>query len=253
LYHGTDILKGSEENMRKLRGENIAMVFQNPLTSLDPLYSIEDQFFETLREHEPKITRTEAAERAGKVLEDLSIDKDRLYEYPHQLSGGMRQRIMIGLGLILNPDVLIADEPTTSLDVIVEAGFIDLLARLKKEYSISIILISHNLGLVAEIADRIAVMYGGKLMETGKTEDIFARPMHPYTEGLIGCVPNIKMDQEKLVSMPGSPPDLVNPPSGCRFSPRCPKVMDVCTQKEPPLKTHRDGRQIACWLHDEDE
>ncbi len=251
LYHGKDILKGSEEDMRKLRGENIAMVFQNPLTSLDPLFSIEDQFFETLKEHDSKITRKEAVERAGKVLEDLSIDKDRLYEYPHQLSGGMRQRIMIGLGLILNPDLLIADEPTTSLDVIVEAGFIDLLARLKKEYNISLILISHNLGLVAEIADRIAVMYGGKLMEIGNAEDIFAMPMHPYTEGLIGCVPNIKMDQEKLVSMPGSPPDLVNPPRGCRFSPRCPKVMDICKEKEPELKTHKDGRQVACWIHDE--
>ncbi len=251
FYHGTDILKGSEEKMRRLRGENIAMVFQNPLTSLDPLYSIEDQFYETLKEHEPKITKKEASIRAGRVLEDLSIDKERLYEYPHQLSGGMRQRIMIGLGLILDPDLLIADEPTTSLDVIVEAGFIDLLARLKKEFNISIILISHNLGLVAEIADRIAVMYGGKLMEVGPAEDIFARPMHPYTEGLIGCVPNIKMDQEKLVSMPGSPPDLVNPPSGCRFSPRCPKVIDICREKEPELKTHKNGRQVACWLHDE--
>ncbi len=251
LYHGKDLLELKEEEMRKLRGNNIAMVFQNPLTSLDPLYSIEDQFFETLKEHEPKITREEAAERAGKVLEDLSIDKDRLYEYPHQLSGGMRQRIMIGLGLILNPDLLIADEPTTSLDVIVEAGFIDLLARLKKEYNISLILISHNLGLVAEIADRIAVMYGGKIMEIGKAEDIFARPMHPYTEGLIGCVPNIKMDQEKLASMPGSPPDLVSPPKGCRFSPRCPKVMDICRQKTPELKDHDNGRQVACWLYDE--
>lgn len=250
FYHGTDILKLSEEKMRKLRGENIAMVFQNPLTSLDPLYSIEDQFYETLKEHEPKITKKEASIRAGKVLEDLSIDKERLYEYPHQLSGGMRQRIMIGLGLILDPDLLIADEPTTSLDVIVEAGFIDLLARLKKEYNISILLISHNLGLVAEIADRIAVMYGGKLMEVGPAEDIFARPMHPYTEGLIGCVPNIKMDQEKLVSMPGSPPDLVNPPAGCRFSPRCPKAIDICSKKEPELKTYKNGRQVACWLHD---
>ncbi|RKX89508.1 MAG: ABC transporter ATP-binding protein, partial [Spirochaetes bacterium] len=229
------------------------MVFQNPLTSLDPLYSIEDQFFETLKEHNPHITRQEAAERAGKVLEDLSIDKDRLYEYPHQLSGGMRQRIMIGLGLILDPDLLIADEPTTSLDVIVEAGFIDLLARLKKEYNISLILISHNLGLVAEIADRIAVMYGGMIMEIGVAEDIFARPMHPYTEGLIGCVPNIKMDQEKLASMPGSPPDLVTPPKGCRFSPRCPKVMDICREKTPVLQDYENGRKVACWLYNEAE
>lgn len=253
LYHGTDLLSLKEEEMRRLRGNNIAMVFQNPLTSLDPLYSIEDQFFETLKEHNPQITRQEAVEKAGKVLEDLSIDKDRLYEYPHQLSGGMRQRIMIGLGLILNPDLLIADEPTTSLDVIVEAGFIDLLARLKKEYNISLILISHNLGLVAEIADRIAVMYGGMIMEIGEAEDIFARPMHPYTEGLIGCVPNIKMDQEKLASMPGSPPDLVNPPAGCRFSPRCPKVMDICREKTPVLQDYENGRKVACWLYNEAE
>ncbi len=253
LYHGRDLLGLKEDEMRKLRGNNIAMVFQNPLTSLDPLYSIEDQFYETLKEHNPAITREEALERAGKVLEDLSIDKDRLYEYPHQLSGGMRQRIMIGLGLILDPDLLIADEPTTSLDVIVEAGFIDLLARLKKEYNISLILISHNLGLVAEIADRIAVMYGGMIMEIGEAEDIFARPMHPYTEGLIGCVPNIKMDQEKLVSMPGSPPDLVTPPKGCRFSPRCPKAMDICREKTPVLKDYDNGRKVACWLYNEAE
>ncbi len=253
LYHGKDLLGLKDDEMRRLRGNNIAMVFQNPLTSLDPLYSIEDQFYETLKEHNPKITREEALERAGKVLEDLSIDKDRLYEYPHQLSGGMRQRIMIGLGLILDPDLLIADEPTTSLDVIVEAGFIDLLARLKKEYNISLILISHNLGLVAEIADRIAVMYGGMIMEIGEAEDIFARPMHPYTEGLIGCVPNIKMDQEKLVSMPGSPPDLVTPPKGCRFSPRCPKAMDICREKTPVLKDYDNGRKVACWLYSEAE
>lgn len=249
FYHEKNIMDMKQDELLKLRGQNIAMVFQNPLTSLDPLYSIEDQFFETMKQHEPKIKRSEAAERAGKVLESLSIDKTRLYEYPHQLSGGMRQRIMIGLGLILNPDLLIADEPTTSLDVIVEAGFIDLLARLRKEYSLSIILISHNLGLVAEMVDRIMVMYGGKIMELGTAVEIFGSPLHPYTEGLIGCVPNIKLDQETLISMPGNPPDLVNPPTGCRFSPRCPKVMDICRQKEPVLKKHNDGQQVACWLY----
>lgn len=249
FYHEKNIMDMKQDELLKLRGQNIAMVFQNPLTSLDPLYSIEDQFFETMKQHEPKIKRLEAAERAGKVLESLSIDKTRLYEYPHQLSGGMRQRIMIGLGLILNPDLLIADEPTTSLDVIVEAGFIDLLARLRKEYNLSIILISHNLGLVAEMVDRIMVMYGGKIMELGTAVEIFCSPLHPYTEGLIGCVPNIKLDQETLVSMPGNPPDLVTPPSGCRFSPRCPKVMDICRQKEPELKKHNDGQQVACWLY----
>ena len=249
LYHGKNIVDMNQSELLKLRGQNIAMVFQNPLTSLDPLYSIEDQFYETMKEHKPKITRKEAARRAGEVLESLSIDKDRLYEYPHQLSGGMRQRIMIGLGLILNPDLIIADEPTTSLDVIVEAGFIDLLARLRKDFNLSIILISHNLGLVAEMVDRIMVMYGGKIMELGTAQEIFSTPLHPYTEGLIGCVPNIKLDQENLVSMPGNPPDLVNPPSGCRFSPRCSKAMDICHEQEPELTKHKNGQQVACWLY----
>jgi len=249
LYHGKNIVDMTQKELLNLRGQNIAMVFQNPLTSLDPLYSIEDQFYETMKEHEPRITRKEAAKRAGDVLESLSIDKDRLYEFPHQLSGGMRQRIMIGLGLILNPDLIIADEPTTSLDVIVEAGFIDLLARLRKDFNLSIILISHNLGLVAEMVDRIMVMYGGKIMELGTAQEIFSTPLHPYTVGLIGCVPNIKLDQEALVSMPGNPPDLVNPPKGCRFSPRCPKAMDICHEQEPELIKHKNGQQVACWLY----
>ena len=250
LYHGKNILDMKQDELLKMRGRNIAMVFQNPLTSLDPLYSIEDQFFETLKQHEPKITRAEARERAGKVLESLSIDRNRLYEYPHQLSGGMRQRIMIGLGLILEPDLIIADEPTTSLDVIVEAGFIDLLASLRKQYNLSIILISHNLGLVAAMVDRIMVMYGGKIMELGTAAEIFSSPMHPYTEGLIGCVPNIKMNQESLVSMPGNPPDLVTPPAGCRFSPRCPKAMERCRQETPVLKNYNGRQAVACWLYE---
>ncbi len=249
LYHGTDICTLKEKQLLKLRGRNVAMVFQNPLTSLDPLYSIEKQFRETLKQHEPGISRAEAAKRAGDILERLSIDKERLYEYPHQLSGGMRQRIMIGLGLILNPDLLIADEPTTSLDVIVEAGFIDLLGDLRKEFNLSIILISHNLGLVAEVVDRLAVMYGGMLVEIGDAEDVFSKPLHPYTEGLINCVPNIALDQKVLASMPGSPPDLVDPPSGCRFSPRCPKKIDICTKQIPELIEYEDGRQTACWLY----
>jgi len=170
-------------------------------------------------------------------------------EYPHQLSGGMRQRVMIALGLIMKPDILIADEPTTSLDVIVEAGFVDLLNRLRVKYELSIILITHNLGLVAQLADKIAVMYGGKIMEEGPSSAIFHDPLHPYTDGLIRCVPNIELDDEKLNTMPGSPPDLVSPPPGCRFAERCPKVMDVCREREPELITRMDGRRVACWLH----
>ncbi len=248
LYRGTDIMKLREAEMLKLRGMNIAMAFQNPLTSLNPLFRIDRQFYETIKLHEPDVTKEQALKRAETILEDLGIDRKRLYEYPHQLSGGMRQRVMLGLGLIMDPDIIVADEPTTSLDVIVEAGFIDLLNRLRRKYNLSIILITHNLGLVAEIADRIAVMYGGKLIELASAEQIFSSPMHPYTSGLINCVPNIEIDQEKLETMEGNPPDLVNPPPGCRFSPRCPRRMDICTQQEPPLVTYGE-RQAACWLH----
>ena len=249
LYHGRDILKMKGSEVLKLRGQKIAMVFQNPLTSLNPLMRIDRQFVETMRQHEPGIKKAELLKRAETILESLGIEKKRLYEFPHQLSGGMRQRIMIGLGLIMNPDIIIADEPTTSLDVIVEAGFIDLLNRLRTEFNLSIILITHNLGLVAEIADRVAVMYGGKIIEVGTAEQIYHNPLHPYTWGLINCVPNIKLDQEELVTMGGSPPDLVNPPPGCRFAPRCPRVMAVCRRELPLLENIREGQLAACWLH----
>ncbi|WP_455381986.1 ABC transporter ATP-binding protein [Salinispira pacifica] len=250
MFEGRNVLDLGTEELRLLRGAQIAMVFQNPLTSLNPLVRIRDHFFETLKVHNAFVTKQEAEKRAGDILEQLGIDRKRLHEYPHQLSGGMRQRIMIGLGLILNPEILIADEPTTSLDVIVEAGFVDLLKDLKVQYNISIILISHNLAMVAEIADRIAVMYGGKIAEIGTAEQIFADPLHPYTRGLIGCVPNIAVTQDHLVSMPGSPPDLVTPPLGCPFADRCPEVMDVCRDNAPPLKEYRPGQEAACWLNE---
>jgi len=172
-----------------------------------------------------------------------------LSEYPYQLSGGMRQRIMIGLALILHPDILLADEPTTALDVIVEAGFTELLMKLKRQYNLTVVLISHNLGLVAEMADRIAVMYGGRIAELASVGDIFAKPLHPYTKGLMDCVPNILLDQKELTAMPGSPPDLVAPPAGCRFAPRCPKVMPICREKTPPLLEHAPAHAAACWLY----
>jgi oligopeptide/dipeptide ABC transporter ATP-binding protein len=252
IYRGTDIFSMSERSLLALRGQNISMIFQNPLTSLNPLFTVERQFLETIRHHDSSIPREKALRAVERMLENLGIEAKRLREYPHQLSGGMRQRIMIGLALIMNPDILIADEPTTSLDVIVEAGFTDLLAALRKLYKLSIILITHNLGLVAEIADRIAVMYAGRIMELASTDDIFARPLHPYTQGLIACVPNILLDQKELSTMPGSPPDLVEPPAGCRFSPRCPKVMPVCREKSPPFLEHAPGHSAACWLYRKD-
>ena len=247
-YHNQDILKMSAKEVLALRGKRIAMIFQDPLTSLNPLFRIGDQFVETIRTHEIGVSRKQAIEKAGVMLERLGIAQERLFEYPHQMSGGMRQRIMIGMGLILNPDLLIADEPTTALDVIVEAQFLDLLNELRADFNLTILLISHNLGIVAQMADRITVMYGGRIAETGVSEDVFANPMHPYTQGLLASIPNIKLEQPELKTMPGAPPDLVDPPQGCVFNPRCPQVMEICKNKNPELEK-TTGHRAACWLY----
>ncbi|MBN2532376.1 MAG: ABC transporter ATP-binding protein [Spirochaetales bacterium] len=250
IYKGQDILTLPGKKLLKLRGRNISMIFQNPLTSLNPLMKIKDQFYDTMIHHEPGLKKEAAMKRIEELVELLGIEKKRIHEFPHQLSGGMRQRIMIGLALIMKPDILIADEPTTSLDVIVEAGFIELLNQLRQTYNLSVMLISHNLGLVAEIAERVAVMYGGKIVEEGSAESIYSNPLHPYTLGLIQCIPNIKLENQHLFTMPGSPPDLVHPPPGCRFSPRCPKVMAQCRKELPPL-IRKNEQKVACWLYRE--
>ena len=248
IYHDEDILKMSTQDVLALRGKRIAMIFQDPLTSLNPLFRIGDQFVETIQTHKTGVSRKQALEKAGLMLERLGIARERLFEYPHQMSGGMRQRIMIGMGLILNPDLLIADEPTTALDVIVEAQFLDLLNELRADFNLTILLISHNLGIVAQMADRITVMYGGRIAETGVSEDVFANPMHPYTQGLLASIPNIQMEQPELKTMPGAPPDLVDPPQGCVFNPRCPQVMEICKNKNPELGL-TTGHRAACWLY----
>ncbi|MBW1963035.1 MAG: ABC transporter ATP-binding protein [Deltaproteobacteria bacterium] len=247
-YHGHNIVEMSERELLGIRGKRIAMIFQDPLTSLNPLFRIGDQFVETIQAHESGVSKKDALERAGYMLKRLGIAPDRLHEYPHQMSGGMRQRIMIGIALVLNPDLLIADEPTTSLDVIVEAQFLDLLNELRQQFNLTILLISHNIGIVAQMADRVTVMYGGRLAETGSVEAVFADPKHPYTQGLLTSIPNIKLDQTQLHTMPGAPPDLVDPPSGCVFHPRCPRVMDKC-RREIPLSFNDKGHLAACWLY----
>lgn len=247
-FKDRDIVQMSTKEVLSIRGKEIAMIFQDPLTSLNPLFRIGDQFVETLRTHEKEMNKKSALSRAEKMLESLGISPERLLEYPHQMSGGMRQRIMIGMGLILDPDLLIADEPTTSLDVVVEAQFLDLLADLCRQYNLTIILITHNLGNVAQLADRITVMYGGTIAEVGPAQSIFDNPLHPYSQGLLASIPNIKLDQPTLKTMPGSPPDLVNPPTGCVFHPRCPKAMDIC-RIERPKEIEKDGRRVYCWLY----
>jgi oligopeptide/dipeptide ABC transporter ATP-binding protein len=247
-YHGNDIVKMSAKEILSLRGKRIAMIFQDPLTSLNPLFSIGDQFVETILTHEKGISRKKALKRAGEMLRRLGIAPERLAEYPHQMSGGMRQRIMIGMALVLNPDLLIADEPTTALDVIVEAQFLDLLNELRAQFNLTILLISHNLGIVAQMADRVTVMYGGRLAECGQAEAVFEKPRHPYTQGLLASIPNIKLDQPELHTMPGAPPDLVDPPSGCVFHPRCPHVMDKC-RRDIPRDFKSNDHLAACWLY----
>ncbi len=248
LFEGEDLVAKDDKEMARIRGKHISMIFQDPMTSLNPLQRIDDHFVETIRTHDKRVKKAEALEMVGKMFDRLGIQRERLTDYPHQLSGGMRQRVMIGLALILNSDLVVADEPTTSLDVIVEAQILDLLKELKDAYSMTLILISHNLGIVTELADRLAVMYAGKLVEVAPAMQLFDEPLHPYTQGLLASVPNIRLEDEELRTMEGSPPDLIHPPSGCRFHPRCPHVMDRCRIEEPPFEQVQARRWTMCWL-----
>jgi len=248
LVDGADVTQLSKQKIRELRGR-IGFIFQDPMTSLNPLKKVGDHFIEFMRTHEKNVTRPEALDRAGKILESLGIAKERMNDYPHQFSGGMRQRVMIGLGLALNPKLLIADEPTTSLDVIVEAQILELLTKLKNEYNLTLILITHNIGIVAEMADMIAVMYAGRVVEIGPTDDIFENPLHPYTKGLLESAPNIAHPERLMRPIPGSPPDLINPPTGCKFHPRCPHAFEPCPLREPELQ-RRQHQLVACHLYD---
>ncbi len=250
LLNGRDLVPLSEKEMRFIRGREISMVFQDPMTSLDPLMRIGDHLIETILAHE-KISKKEAEERAIKLLQAVGISPDRFHDYPHQMSGGMRQRVMIALALALNPKLVIADEPTTALDVIVQDQIIDLFKNLRNQFKVAIVMVSHDLALELEATEKMAVMYGGWIMEFSRSVDIARDPLHPYTEALLKAIPNVELDSQKLISIPGNPPDLSNPPKGCRFHPRCPYAEDVCREKEPP--THFiDGRYVKCWLFGSD-
>jgi oligopeptide/dipeptide ABC transporter ATP-binding protein len=248
FFDGEDLLQKTEQEMIDIRGKNIAMIFQDPMTCLNPLQRIDDHFIETVNIHE-RASAKEARQRAADLVDKLGISASRLIDYPHQLSGGMRQRIMIGLALVLNSDLIIADEPTTSLDVIVEAQILELMKGLKRDFDLTMILITHNMGIVAELADRIAVMYAGKLMEVAQAVALYDKPLHPYTQGLLKSIPNISLEEQKLETMPGSPPDLIEPPTGCNFHPRCPHAMEKCSSIEPPMKEIENGHWAACWLY----
>ncbi len=251
-FKGQDLMKLSDEEMRAIRGQSISMIFQDPMTSLNPIQNISDHMVETILTHEPGISKSEARQRAAELVDKLGITHDRLDDYPHQLSGGMRQRVMIGLALSLNADLIIADEATTSLDVIVEAQFIELLRQLRDEFDLTVLLITHNIGLVAELADRVVVMYAGRVVEQSDVFTIFSNPKHPYTNGLLGAIPNIHLDEkDELYKMEGTPPDLIVPPAGCRFHPRCPRAMPVCAELAPTFNEVEPEHWVNCWLYEE--
>jgi oligopeptide/dipeptide ABC transporter ATP-binding protein len=250
-FDGADLMTYSEKQMQSVRGGAIGMVFQDPMTSLNPVQRVVEHLTETIRTHEPKVSELAAIARAEELVEKLGIRRERLDDYPHQLSGGMRQRVMISLALALRTKLVIADEPTTSLDVIVEAKFLDLLRELRDEFDLTILMITHNIGVVAEVADRVAVMYAGRMVEIGDVYGVFARPKHPYTVGLLNSVPNIDLAAHDLYKMEGTPPNLLSPPSGCPFHPRCPRVMDVCAVEIPVLQEVVPGQATACWLYDQ--
>ncbi len=250
LFDGEDILQYDERRMREFRGRQASMIFQDPMTSLNPMQRVEEHMVEAVEVHERKADKTSVRERVLTLIERLGIQKRRVSDYPHQLSGGMRQRVMIGLGLVLNANLIIADEATTSLDVIVEAKLVDQLREIRDQYGVSILAVTHNIALVAEIADRVAVMYAGHIVELGSVYQIFDHPAHPYTQGLLRAVPSIKLDDtEELYKMAGEPPNLTHPPSGCRFHPRCPQAMAICSAVQPELRQVAPGHWVHCWLY----
>ena len=254
LFEGEDLLKLPEARMRKLRGDRIAMIFQEPMSALNPVYTVGDQIVEAIRLHRD-VSRAEARERAIETLAHVGIPapEERVDSYPHELSGGMRQRVMIAMALACEPTLLIADEPTTALDVTIQAQILELLARLQDETGMSIVLITHDLGVVAEYAHQIVVMYAGKVVERATTAELFEAPLHPYTRGLLRSVPSYRDNARKprLPTIPGVVPDLRAVPPGCRFADRCELAEARCRQEEPPLRTLPGGRQLACWVEAE--
>jgi len=253
-FDGKDISSAKESVMETIRGNDIGMIFQDPMTSLNPVYTIGYQLMEPLLKHR-KISKSEAKKEAIKMLELVGIPspEKRMKQYPHEFSGGMRQRAMIAMSLICEPKLIIADEPTTALDVTIQAQILDLMKDIKQKLHTAIILITHDLGVVADVCTKINVMYGGIIVETGTTEDIFYRGKHPYTWGLLRSIPNPKDDiKEKLIPIEGQPPDLLNPPVGCPFAARCDYAMKVCIQKQPPLFEVGEKHNVACWLCHED-
>jgi peptide/nickel transport system ATP-binding protein len=250
LFQGRDLVPLSEEEMRKVRWKGISIVFQGAMNALNPVIKVGDQIAEAIKTHEKDVSGSDVKARVAKLLETVGIEPSRADNYPHEYSGGMRQRALIAMALAVNPTLLIGDEPGTALDVIVAAQTLKLLRELKDKLGLSMILISHDLSIIAETCEKVAIMYAGKIVEYGDAVSVFKNPLHPYTQGLIKAFPSIKGPKVRLTSIPGSPPDLLNPPSACRFHPRCPYVMDVCKVEEPLLVEHGEKmHRAACHLY----
>ena len=247
LFRGRDLVTMKKRELRSLRGPDLGLIFQEPMTRLNPLMRISDHFFEALRAHEHGMSKDQMRKTAIDTLGAMGIPPTRFTNYPHEFSGGMRQRIMIALALVLNPAFVVADEPTTALDVLVEAQIIGILNDIKRNFDTSILLITHNLGIIAEACDRVAVMYAGRIAEQGDSRAVFARPAHPYTRELLAST--ISLSTTELHYIPGAPPDLIEPPSGCRFHPRCPEAMQVCPTRHPPTVVTELNQKVDCWLH----
>jgi peptide/nickel transport system ATP-binding protein len=251
LYKGRNILELKPKELRRLRGPDLGMIFQEPMTRLNPLMRVSDHFEEVLKLHAPELSKKERRARSLETLRGMGIPPTRYTQYPHEFSGGMRQRIMIALALVLRPAVVVADEPTTALDVLVEAQILRILADLRRNFDTALLLITHNLGIVAEACDRVAVMYAGRIVEQGPTYDVTTRPSHPYSRELLRST--ISLATTSLHSIPGAPPNLVSPPPACRFHPRCPEAMRICAEQWPPTVATGPAVRSECWLHKRDE
>jgi peptide/nickel transport system ATP-binding protein len=250
LFKDIDIARTPEKQMNKIRWKRISLVFQGAMNALDPLYSLGDQIVEAILTHEPKLDKKEALNRAEELLELVGMERKRIKSYPHELSGGMRQRGLIAMALACNPELLIADEPGTALDVIVQAQVLGLIEDLRKKLNLAMTLITHDLSIIADTCDTAAIMYAGKIVEYANVLDLFEEPLHPYTKGLVQAFPNIKAARTRMNSVPGSPPDLLNPPKGCRFHPRCAYTKDICRKQEPPIRMiKREDHVVTCHLY----
>lgn len=245
-FKGQDLVKLPEDQMRKVRWKGISMIFQAAMNSLNPVHRVGDQIIEAIQTH-MSISMEAAKKRVAELYDLVGLDPKIMDRYPHEYSGGMKQRAVIAMALSCDPEIIIADEPTTALDVIVQEKILREMREIQKKLNMGMIYISHDIAVIAEVTDKMGVMYAGKLVEFGNTVDIFQRPLHPYTKALMSAFPSIEGEKRKLESLPGEPPDLINPPKGCRFHPRCPYAMAVCTKEDPRFEAHRDGHFAACW------